>query len=545
MGISRRDFLMRVGQAGGYSAAFVAMQHLGLMPMYGEQWKPIEAAPGSGKGVKVVVLGGGIGGLVSAYELRKLGYDVTVLEARERPGGRVWTGRKGTKVEFVDGTVQTIDWAEGNYQNIGAGRLPSTHWTILQYCRELGVPLEVEVNTTRSALLQNDDANGGVPVTQRKVEFDTRGQVSELLSKCIAQGALDQEFSGEDKDRMLTFLRSYGDLDKTGKFVGGSAVLGRAGWKIPPAAGSQIGVVDGVTDMKTLLDENFWYGLLYVDEWAQQATMMQPVGGMDKIPYAFAKSLGPIVQYSSPVKSFKKTAKGVSVTYTQGGAEKNIEAAYCIIALPFEILKKIDNDLAQPCKDSVMKSTASGYYKVSWESRRFWEQDYNIYGGLSYISRGKSALSTATPPPWPGPTPLWYPSANLMAETGVFVAGYMEEEGTPFATMTLEEKFAASRASVEKLHPGHGKECAKPIFFGWRHIKWNEASWIRSWGNGRAGYNALVAGDDPYYFAGDTVSNVNAWQEGAALSAKLVVQKISDKVKAARLAGAGDGSFAV
>ena len=132
-----------------------------------------------------------------------------------------------------------------------------------------------------------------------------------------------------------------------------------------------------------------------------------------------------------------------------------------------------------------------------------------------------------------------------MAETGVFVAGYMEEEGTPFATMTMQEKFAASRASVEKLHPGHGKELGKPVFFGWRHIKWNEASWIRSWGNGRAGYNALVAGDDPYYFAGDTVSNVNAWQEGAALSAKLVVQKISDKVKSARLAGPADGKLSV
>src|ERR1700738_1311184 len=76
MGISRRDFLMRVGHAGGYSAAFVAMQHMGLMPMYGEQWKPIQAAPDSGKGVKVVVLGGGPGGLVTAYEMKKLGYDV-------------------------------------------------------------------------------------------------------------------------------------------------------------------------------------------------------------------------------------------------------------------------------------------------------------------------------------------------------------------------------------------------------------------------------------------------------------------------------------
>jgi monoamine oxidase len=517
MGFTRRDFLTRMGQVGGYSAAFSAMQTLGLMSAKGEQWRPIEAAPGVGKGVKVVVLGGGIGGLVTAYEMKKLGYDVTVLEARSRPGGRVWTGRKGDKVEFVDGTVQTIDWADGNYQNMGAGRLPSTHWTILKYCRELGVPLEVEVNTSRSTLLQNDNSNGGAAVTQRKAEMDTRGHVSELLSKCLAQGALDQDFSAEDKARMLEFLRSYGDLDKTNKFVGGSSILGRAGFKIPPAAGSQVGVVDSVMDMKTLLDENFWTGLLFTDEWAQSATMMQPVGGMDKIPYAFAKALGDVVKYNSPVKSFKRTATGVLVTYTQGGAEKNIEAAYCVIALPFEILKKIDNDLSMQCKVAVNDSTASGYYKISWEGRRFWEQDFNIYGGLSWVSQG--------------PGPLWYPSANLMAETGILVAGYSESQVEPFQSMTLEQKFAESKKSIEKLHPGHAKELSKPIYVGWRQIKWNEASWIRTWGAGRAGYNALVAGDGPYYFAGDTVSNVNAWQEGAALSAKLVVQKISDKVK--------------
>ena len=65
MGFTRRDFLMRVGQAGGYSAAFAAMQSLGLMPMRGEQPDPIRAQAGAGKGTKVVILGAGIGGLVS------------------------------------------------------------------------------------------------------------------------------------------------------------------------------------------------------------------------------------------------------------------------------------------------------------------------------------------------------------------------------------------------------------------------------------------------------------------------------------------------
>jgi len=208
------------------------------------------------------------------------------------------------------------------------------------------------------------------------------------------------------------------------------------------------------------------------------------------------------------------------VTYTQGGATKNIEAAYCIIALPFEILKKLDNDLSPEFKSVVTGSTASGSYKIAWESRRFWEQDYNIYGGLSFLSQG--------------PSPLWYPSADLMAETGVFVSGYMEEQGTPFYTMSLEEKFAESKKSVEKVHPGHGAELKNPIYVGWRKIKWNEASWIRSWGGGRAGYNVIIEADGPYYLAGDTVSNVNAWQEGAALSAKRVVQMISDKVKGSK-----------
>ncbi len=163
MGFSRRDFLTRVGQAGGYSAAFLAMQGLGLMEMKAEAPAKIAAAAGSGKGVKVVVLGGGIAGLVSAYELRALGYEVTVLEARERPGGRNWSVRGGDTVTFLDGTTQRCTWDDGHYQNFGPARLPSIHSTILGYCRKLGVELQVEVNMTRSAHLQNDAVMHGQP----------------------------------------------------------------------------------------------------------------------------------------------------------------------------------------------------------------------------------------------------------------------------------------------------------------------------------------------------------------------------------------------
>jgi monoamine oxidase len=514
MGISRRDFLSRVGQAGGYSAAFATMQSLGLLPMKGALAEPIRATATTGKGVKVVVLGAGIGGLVSAYELRKHGYDVTLLEARERPGGRNWSGRKGTRIEFIDGTVQTIDWEEGNYQNLGPARLPSTHWTMLGYCRELGVPLEVEINTSRSTLLQNDKANGGTPIPQRKAINDTRGHVSELLSKCVAQGALDSELTAEDRQRMIDFLKIYGPLDKDNKYIGSD----RAGLKIPPGAGTQVPVDEAPQDMHMLLDESFWGGMLYEETWDWQATMMQPVGGMDQIPYAFAKSLGPIVQYNSPVTEIRKTATGVKVGYTHAGAPKQIEAAYCIVAMPFSILKKIPNDFSAPFKAVIDGSTMANSSKMPWESRRFWEQDYNIYGGLSFLAQG--------------PSPIWYPSAKLMHPTGIVVSGYMDEDQIPgFSALSIHDKLEMSRGQIEKLHPGHGKELTKGVFCGWKHVKWNEGSWIRGYGGGPSGYDTVIQADGPIYFAGDTISHIVGWQEGAALSAIRAVNMISDKVK--------------
>jgi monoamine oxidase len=59
--------------------------------------------------------------------------------------------------------------------NAGPARIPSIHRTMLGYCEELGIPLEVEINTSRSALMQSDDLNGGRAVEQRQIVYDTRG----------------------------------------------------------------------------------------------------------------------------------------------------------------------------------------------------------------------------------------------------------------------------------------------------------------------------------------------------------------------------------
>jgi monoamine oxidase len=524
MGISRRDFLLRVGQAGGYSAAFLTMQSMGLFPAAAQAQPPLSVAPGAGKGIKIVILGGGISGLVAAYEMKALGYECTVLEARTRPGGRNWTVRGGDTITFLDGTTQSCSFDPGNYQNVGPARLPSIHKTMLGYCRKLGVELQVEVNTSRSTLLQNDAVNGGKPMVQRQVVNDTRGHVSELLAKCVRNGALDQDVTKADRDRMLSFLRLYGSLDSAGKYRGSE----HAGYIKTPGAGDETGVLSEPIDMHTLLDADFWDGILFEEQFDMQAAMFQPVGGMDRIPYAFAKALGDTVQYNSPVTEIRKTAKGVRIVYTQQGQPRSIEADFCLCGMPLMLLKKIPTDFSAPYKQIIDRCTYDGAYKIAWESRRFWEQDYNIYGGLEFLATGCS--------------PVWFPSANLFAPRGVVVSGYGFISPPEFDRLTLPEKLAASRHSIERLHPGHGKELEKPIYVGWSHIPWNEGSWIGTYGPeeparrraGVSGYETLIQPDGPIYFIGDHVSHILGWQEGAALSSLRAIQLLSDRVKASR-----------
>src|SRR5262245_57680764 len=60
-----------------------------------------EAKPGGGK--RVLVVGAGFGGLSAAHELASLGYNVYVVEARNRVGGRVLTFGDFIKGKTVEG----------------------------------------------------------------------------------------------------------------------------------------------------------------------------------------------------------------------------------------------------------------------------------------------------------------------------------------------------------------------------------------------------------------------------------------------------------
>jgi monoamine oxidase len=478
---------------------------------------------GVGKRKKVVILGAGIAGLVSAWELRKAGFDCTLLEARQRPGGRNWSVRRGTTIEFTDGSVQHCTFDDGLYLNAGPARIPSIHQTMLGYCRELGVAMEVEVNVSRSALVTSDAAFAGRPIEQREAINDTRGHVAELLAKAIRRGALDEEISAADRERMLAFLRSFGDLRLDYVYTGSS----RAGLGRLPGAGDVEEVSREPLPMHALLDASFWRGLAQEETFDQQATMLQPVGGMDRIPYAFAERLGKTIKYGCAVSEIRKAENGVRVVYSERGVTRSLAASYCVCTLPLTVLKSVKHDFSVPVTAAIDEVSYVAAFKIGWESRRFWEREANIYGGISWLAQGPISLENSTL------ANLWYPSGGLLSEKGILVAGYGTETGAFAALPGIDARLAASRAAVEKVHPGRGKELTKPVYVSWQKIPFSQGSWVRGDRYFEGPYKQFLQPDGRIYFAGDFCSHLTVWQEGAALAAQRAVRMIVEHVQAA------------
>jgi monoamine oxidase len=420
--------------------------------------------------------------------------------------------------------VQRCDWNEGLYLNAGPARIPSIHRTMLGYCEELQVPLEVEINTSRSALMQSDDLNGGNPVEQRQVVYDTRGHLAELFSRAIHQGKLDATLTEEDEERLLGFLQSYGDLKNDFSYAGSERAgytKVRSGGTVPPQFRKPLSLHD-------LLVANFVKGEFYEDRLDWQATMLQPVGGMDRIAYRFSESLGNLAHFRCIVKEIRRTTSGTRVVYSSAdGATHSVEADFCICTLPAPILRDIPADFSSAAQQAIDGMPMLSQYKIAWQSPRFWEREYNIYGGISFLNQTVDLV--------------WYPSDRLFSSHGVLIAGFnfeTDEAGRPtgFGQLgSVQAKLAASKASVEKLHPGHGKQLTQPMYISWPSIPYSLGSFANTHLESAQGaYNQLHQPEGCIFFAGDYLSQLPGWQEGAALSARRVVSEIADRVLASR-----------
>jgi monoamine oxidase len=523
--MTRRRLLSMIGQTAGSAAMYQAMNSLGFA---GESnFKgPIELR-GAPKGASVLVLGAGIAGMVAAYELRKAGYQVQVLEYNGRAGGRNWTLRGGDRYTELGGAAQECRFDPGLYINPGPWRIPYHHRGMLNYCKLLGVSVESFVQINNNAYLHNSKAFGGKPQRFRTVKADYQGHVAELLAKATQSHQLDAEVSVEDREKLLASLRSWGALDKNYAYFKGGVSSERRGFAQDPGGGlSGRPAFSEPVGLSDLLGSDLWETLWLCDFYDMQTTLFQPVGGMGMIGQAFARELGPLVRYNAKVIEIHQDERGVGVTFEDTAASMSrhtVAADWCVCTIPLSILKQIPMNVGQPMIEAIAAVPYGASVKVGLQfKRRFWEQDEQIYGGITYTDLPITNIS--------------YPSTGYFGGgKGVLLGAYLfGPNATEFTALAPEERIKKAVEYGSQIHPQYHEEFENGISVAWHRSPftlgcfgmWPEEARERH-------YEDLCRIDGRIVLAGEHASYLPAWQEGAVTSALDAIDRLHRRAIAA------------
>lgn len=530
---TRRRFLQAAGEVGGAAAVYETMVALGMLRVpssaYADQ---LEIASGVGSGKTVVILGAGVAGLTAAYELHKRnsGYNVIVLEAENRVGGRSYTVRNGDKIVERHGDKiwsQTSELDHGQYLNAGPGRIPYHHTVALNYCRELKVAVEPYVMSSRANLYQ-EPMWVKQPQPNRRILNDTRGYIAELLTKAIDKGSLDDTLPPTQRKQMLDLLITFGLLQNK-QYLGSQ----RSGYVTQPGVTTP-GTIEAPMPRADLLGSLFWRDRLYQPEdYEWQPTLFQPVGGMDMLARGFLPAVDPFIRREREVVSVANTGDNkVIVRHRAVGNPADVQtitADWCISTIPVWIFKKLidKNTISKAYADALDAPKGAPTCKVGWQAnRRFWELDDEIYGGISYINHNI--------------TQVWYPSNGyLFEEKGVLTGAYnYGARAIALGEQELAQRLATAAEGGERLH-GKAFTDAVPRNLGlsiaWHYVPFQEGGWADWTDVAPIHYQTLLEADGRVIVAGDQVSYLPGWQEGAMLSAHHVLKRVAGREAVAML----------
>lgn len=519
MPISRREFLSKTGTL---ATAYPAMLALGMLQ---EARAHAFQLPGSGKGKHIVILGAGLAGMAAAYELTKLGYQCTILEARNRAGGRVWSIRKGTTHTETDIPLQRAAFDEGLYFNAGPSRIPHHHELTLHYCRELEVPIQVYNNVNEATYFFSE---GKGPLSNKKVRVreihnDMRGYTSELLAKAIDQQKLDTGLTAEDTQKILEYLRAEGglDIDKLYK------ASDRRGYTDSPGAGDKPGKIApawALADIisSNLADPDFYNVSEYVYE--LQMTMFQAIGGNDQIAKAFEKKVGAFIQFGCEVTGIHNQAAGVKIAYKDSKGSKEIQADYCICTIPAPVLSNVDHNFSSDVSRAIDYIPYMVTGKIGMQfKRRFWEEDEQIYGGITHTNNEL--------------TQIFYPSYDYLSKKGILLGYYnFNEKARQTGNLTHQQREKLAMDKGRLIHPQYDKEFENSFSVSWHKTPYSMGGWALYTGATRqTHYKSLLQPDKQVYFAGEHTTYLNAWMAGALESARRTVADIHARVTEQRV----------
>lgn len=320
---------------------------------------------------KVIVIGAGISGLCTAWELDKLGYDVTVLEAL---------------TNHIGGRTRTYRLDDNNYGELGAMRIPKSHYLTRHYINKHGLELRkfVQDNPKTFSFIRNrsfkDQGEEKIrklfdlhPDEAQKSTFEIWKDTVISVAENFTQKELEDLYSHDPKTERIR------ELDKTTL---------KAQFKSRGYSEEAIEFIASTWGLETSLNFSFNEFLREEIEDTWTEPFHEIVGGMDLLAQSFYQELKSKVQQGAIVKSIQQSENGVEVHYLDIKNKETIKchADWLVCTIPLGPLQKVDlgNSISFAKKRAIRRLTYDSASKVlGIAKKRFWELEDDIYGGGS------------------------------------------------------------------------------------------------------------------------------------------------------------------
>jgi monoamine oxidase len=498
MHMTRREFVARLSAFTGAVAA-------------GPLFSALAAVPNPASPLHVIIVGAGLSGLCSAYELERRGHRVTILEA---------------DAKHVGGRTRTMRFADGFYGEFGAMRIPTRHDVTRHYVQELGVPL-------RKFILSNPRAYYFLRGERVRIADAARLNARFALREDERNKSPDDLWS----DSVVKALNLLSDAEKKDLTADTPATAKVKAFdqqslqQICEAAGLSDEAIEllAVTQgSETLLSTAATEHLReeFLEVWSQGFDEM--VGGTDRLASAFAARLRskPMMGCEVVRMTQDADAKRVAAIYRHGGNEHRVDGDYIMCTVPCPVLTRIvvEPELPGPKARAIRQLNYDSSTKVLIVAkRRFWETDDGIFGGGTFAD-----LPTGT---------TYYPSDNAEAKDprvsrgpGVLLASYSwGQNARRLASLPHRERLASVVQHLSRVHPqlretGMVRESAS---WSWDNHPYSGGAfaWFMP-GQHSSLHRYLIAPADRIYFAGEHASLTHTWMQGALESALRAVREM-------------------
>ena len=293
---------------------------------------------------RIIIIGAGLAGLACAYDLWQAGFNIILLEARSRPGGRVRTYRDS--------------FADGLYAEMGAEYVDSEDHYVKKYAKEFGLSIlkaklydgvyvrgkkfrMKDLQSLRHQLPYADIEGSNLFGQEKKyinhyVEkirtWSKQNSISTFslhdssdqkkIKNSININNLPQDILDLDNLSIADLLRKEGahkDIIELYTFTSATESTGRPG---------------------TLSALSMVLGHFMAGGFNEETDEGRIHGGNDQLPKVFAKSLADKILYRRPVKKIEYDNSGVEVSFLENGTLTSVKGDKCAIAMPVSILRR-------------------------------------------------------------------------------------------------------------------------------------------------------------------------------------------------------------